>query len=209
MALAVALLSAAQAIVPQAAIGQTATALLGQRAKAPVPVPPLESTAPGRPRPGTAVGDFAGAPPHPDQRSAEPAAARASFDPARSKLVESETTPTKLVYGNRDGSETAILSQTPVRFNDPTTGTWRDLDPSVVATPDGLAARALPSAATLGSVARGSLATVSTPAGEVVVRHPDALAVPGVAAGDAATYAKALPGGRDLVVRPLAGGFTE
>ena len=79
----------------------------------------------------------------------------------------------------------------------------------MVAPGGGLTAKADPDSALLGAKAEGALATVATPAGPVVLRHPDALAVDGVPTKDGATYAKALPGDRDLIVRLLAGGFAE
>lgn len=196
----VAVLSASQSLVAPAAVAQQPPAL-GLPA-------PLESEPPPPPRVEIPAGDSTGAPPHPAQRSSEPPAPRSSFDPARSRVLDAETTPTKLVYANPDGSRTAVLSQAPVRFKDPA-GAWRDIDTSVVASGGGLAAKSAPDAATLGALAAGALATVATPAGDVVARHPDALPVPGTPTKDGATYAKALPGGRDLIVRPLVGGFTE
>lgn len=178
-------------------------------AKGPQPVGALpSSSAPGAALP-YAVGDFFAAPPSPTHHSADPPAARVSFDPARSKVVDAETTPTKLVYANPDGSHTAVVSAVPVRVRDQT-GAWQAIDRTVVATPAGaLAPKAAPEAVSFGRLATGVLASVALPGGAVVARHPDALPVAGTPAGDSATYPKALPGGRDLVVRPIAGGFTE
>lgn len=198
----IATMAASQSLVAPTAGAQ-------QRPAGPAAVPPLKSTPAPTPPAPTAPGDFSGAPPHPDRRSADPPAPRASFDPARSKMLDAETTPTKAVYANPDGTRTALVSQIPVRFRDQA-GAWRDIDASVIAAPGGgLQAKAAPGAATLGPVAQGAVATVVTPAGPVVARHPDALPVAGVATKEGATYAKALPGGRDLLVRPLVGGFTE
>lgn len=92
------------------------------------------------------------APTPPPPPTAEPAVESTSggFDPAKSVLIEAETTETKAVYGNADGSRTAKISIEPVRFKD-SAGKWTDFDLSVVTRPDGsLGAKAAPKAATAG-----------------------------------------------------------
>jgi hypothetical protein len=179
-----------------------------QQAKAPAIPAPLPATPAPPAKVEHPAGDLVGAPPHPADRSANAPATRNSFDPARSKVLGAETTPTKLVYANPDGSHTAFISEAPVRFKD-LGGAWRDLDLSLAPSAGGFTAKAAPNAATVATLAQGAVASVTTPAGTLVARHPDALPVAGVSTKDGASYAKALPGGRDLVVRPLSGGFSE
>lgn len=132
------------------------------------------------------------------------------FDEKASKVVAAETTPTKLVYDNPDGSRTAKLSIAPQRFKDGS-GKWVDYDLNIVARSDGsLGAKAAPAAATLNKKAEGGVATVATSAGPVVLRHPEA-ATAATAAVDKneASYAKALTGGRDLKIALTPTGFEE
>lgn len=159
------------------------------------PAPALESEPAPETVPDVPAGDFTN-PPIPGERAAKQDP-KASFDPAASVVIDAETTPTALVYSNKDGTRTSALSQAPVRFQDEA-GAWRDIDHSVVAAPGGgLTAKSAPDSTLLGAKAEGSLATVATPAGPVALRHPDALAVDGVATKDGATYTKALPRDRE------------
>ena len=157
-----------------------------------------------------ATGDFTNPPPHPsavEARTAEPKPA--SFDPARSTVDNEATTATEKVWTNADGSKTVELSTRPLRYRDPA-GEWRDLDLSVVANRDGtLGAKDAPGAAIMAARADGDVATIATSAGPVVIRHPDAAPVAGTATKDGATYARALPGGRDLVLTPTPEGVKE
>ena len=61
----------------------------------------------------------------------------------------------------------------------------------------------------LGPRAGGDTATVDTPAGLIVLRHPEAAPTPGRAEKNKATYPKALPGGVDLTLAPTPDGFKE
>ena len=173
-------------------------------ASPPTTVPPWDATPTGAPTPGTAP-----APPPAPGAPTSPATSGASgFDAASSVPIDAETTPTKVVYANPDGTKTAKISQAPVRFKD-SAGKWTDFDLSLVARPDGsLGAKAAPQAATLSKRADGGAATVQTSAGPVVLRHPGA--APAVAAVGTldATYAKALAG-RDLKVALRPDGFEE
>lgn len=132
------------------------------------------------------------------------------FDPQRSVVVEEETTPTRRVWRNEDGSFTAEIHTTPVRERDPATGEWRDLDLTLVEAPDGsLRAKAASGAARLGGRSGGDVATVDTPAGPIVLRHPRATPAPAQRRGSQATYPRALPGGVDLTLAPTPDGFKE
>ena len=157
-----------------------------------------------------ATGDFTNPPPHPSDPDARTAEAKpASFDPARSTVDNEATTATEKVWTNADGSKTVELSTRPLRYRSPA-GEWRDLDLSVVANGDGtLGAKDAPGAATMAATADGDVATIATSAGPIVIRHPDAAPVAGTATKDGATYAQALPGGRDLVLTPTPDGVKE
>jgi RHS repeat-associated protein len=180
-------------------------------------LPPLPSQEPARAVPGLEpVGDVADVPPHPSEqgqgRRPNPGG---GFDPARSSFVDSETTPTRRVADNADGSKTLFVSAGPVRFQDPAAGdAWTDIDLSLVAGADGaLVAKASPADARLGAQAVGDLATLQTAAGPIVLRHPDAGAAKAVVgSGDhdnEATYADTLPGGRDVVMSLTGAGIKE
>ncbi len=167
-------------------------------------VPPWDATPKDEPAPGSA-------PTPPPPPSAEPAAesAPAGFDPAKSVLIDAETTETKAVYGNPDGSRTAKISTSPVRFKD-SIGKWTDYDLSVVTRPDGsLGAKAAPKAARLDRKADGALATVETSAGPVALRHPGAAPAAAVVEQHEAKYTRALSGGRDIKVVLTPDGFEE
>ncbi|MGI8685143.1 MAG: DNRLRE domain-containing protein [Acidimicrobiales bacterium] len=166
------------------------------RAKPPIPAQTLDSLA-----------DVA---PHPSELAALNRRSKPSaFDPARSTPVDADTTPTRRVYENPDGSHTAQLQTRPVRYQD-TTGTWRDFDVTPVAAPDGsLAAKSAPRAAKLGSRADGAVATVDTSAGPIVLSHPGVTTATAALDGDKVTYRKAVTGGRDLVMQLTPDGFKE
>ena len=169
-------------------------------------LPALGSSPAPKLRPEVPEGDTSN-PPLPGQ--AAPWAGRAAFDPARSKPIESETTPTRRVYANPDGSRTAALSTAPTRYQDPA-GAWRDLDLDLVPSPDGfLVAKASPDSPRLGGRADEAAATLATPAGPIALRHPGAASVNPSLKGEQATYAKALSGGRDLVMALRANAVEE
>lgn len=186
--------------------------------KAATELPALASERPVRPAPEIPAAQFAeldrrdGVAPAPSELDARNRAPRPSaFDPARSTPVESETTPTRKVFENPDGSRSAQLSSRPVRYRDGT-GAWKDFDLSLVPRPDGtLRARSAPEAARLSPQAGGSVAVVDTAAGPIALGHPEA-STAAVALGNdmrRATYPKALPGGRDLVLELTPDGFKE
>ncbi len=131
------------------------------------------------------------------------------FDEKASTVVAAETTPTKLVYANPDGSRTAKLSTVPQRFKDGS-GKWVDYDLSIVSRADGsVGAKAAPQAATLNRKADGNLATVQTSAGPVALRHPGASPVAAALDKHEAKYPWALSAGRDLKIALTRDGFKE
>jgi len=138
-----------------------------------------------------------------------PKAVESAFDPARSVLVEDETTPTKAVYSNPGGSKTAMLTQTPKRFRDPATGKWREIDTALQPGPGGLlSAKSAPKAPRLAPSAEADVASIDSPKGPVRLRYEGAKAVAATTKDNKATYAKALEG-RDLVLSVTAEGFKE
>jgi RHS repeat-associated protein len=182
------------------------------KAKAANDLPGLASPRPAQPlpEPVTAGDDTANIPPHPSQLDTRrPTPKPSAFDPARSTPLDAESTATKRVWANPDGSHTMELSTGPKWFKD-ANGAVRELDLTVVTRPDGTkGAKAAPGAATLAKSAGASVASVETPAGTVELRHPEALAVAGVDGGHGVRYARALPGGRDLVLALTPDGFEE
>lgn len=168
-------------------------------------VPPWDATPKEKPAPGSAPTP----PTPPTAAKAAPVSTAPGFDPVKSTLIESETTPTRGVYANPDGTRTHKISTSPVRFKDGA-GKWTDFDLSLVARPDGtLGAKAAPNAATLAKQADGSVATVQTSAGPVTLRHPDASPAAAVVDKQEAKFAKALSGGRDIKVVLTPDGFEE
>ncbi|MGI9079230.1 MAG: transglutaminase N-terminal domain-containing protein [Acidimicrobiales bacterium] len=117
----------------------------------------------------------------------------------------------KKVFANPDGTRTVQLDQAPVRHLDPATGKWADIDLRLVAGADGKlgAASAPKGSARLSTNAKGDVATVDIPAGTISLRHPDAASSAAATAGQTTTYAKALPGGRDLASAARPDGLEE
>ncbi|MFE5674894.1 DNRLRE domain-containing protein [Streptomyces erythrochromogenes] len=69
----------------------------------------------------------------------------------------SERTETSTVWVNKDGSLTSEVSAGPVRFKDPTTGEWRDVDVTLASAPDGsVASKAHPRGLKLSGAANQS-----------------------------------------------------
>ena len=157
------------------------------------------------------VGDFASPPPFDGSAEDESATPKESaFDPARSTVIETETTATKLVYENSDGSRTALVDSRPARFQDDSDGAWKDIDLSLVDGGGGtLQAKSGPAAASVGGRADGDVVSIDTEAGAIALSHPDATAAAVAAIGNKATYPQALPGGRDVVVTVNTEGFEE
>ena len=80
-------------------------------------LPPLPSEAPAPTPASTPTGDFTNAPPATGQSSPKQAAS-APFDAAKSTPVEAETTSTRRIFDNPDGTRTAVVNPHPVRFRD-------------------------------------------------------------------------------------------
>ena len=157
---------------------------------------------------GGAHGDFSN-PPDPTAPEDRSLPLPSSFDPARSVIVDAETTPTRLVYQDPSGSDTAVINQQPVRFE--RDGAWVDIDSTLVAGPDEtLVARAAPTGARLGTRSAGAVATVDAAAGPIVLRHaPGAPSVAATTKDNTATYPGALGEGRDLALSLTGDGFEE
>ena len=187
------------------------TAPAAPAAKAARDLPGLSSPAVPKPAldiPATGT-DVANIPPNPTQlATVRPKAKPSAFDPARSKVLDAETTPTKKVFTNSDGTRTVQLSPHPVRFLNPA-GTWQDIDVNVAAAPDGtLGPKAASGGVRLAAKADATVAVLSTPAGPIGLHHPQAVATPSVAAGATLTY-KGAVGGRDLALTVLTDGVEE
>lgn len=105
----------------------------------------------------------------------------------------------------------AQVSARPVRYKG-ADGAWRDFDLDLVpgqAPGAALAPRGAPGAARLAPASGAAVATLVTPAGDVVLRHPGAAPARATVEGPKATYARALPGGRDLTLEALPEGVKE
>ncbi|HZN14363.1 MAG TPA: PA14 domain-containing protein, partial [Acidimicrobiales bacterium] len=130
------------------------------------------------------------------------------FDALRSTEIETLGTATRRVFLNPDGSKTINAYAQPVRMQ--RGGKWVDIDLALVKEPDGGARpEAAPVDAHVGSNASGPVGRVGVPGGAITLRHPDASAVAGEVKGGSVVFAKALPGDRDIEVRPTVGGFEE
>ncbi len=170
-------------------------------------LPALPSDPPPSQAPEIPKGDYRGHPePEGKLRTGTPVPA---FDPSKATELPELTTPVQRVFRNPDGTETAVVHAAPVRFQDPS-GAWRDIDLTLVEQPDGtLAAKASPLDIRFGPKGAGDVAVVASPAGPIILRHPDALPAPARPDGGRARFADALPGGRELRLTLNAGGFEE
>ncbi|WP_327249292.1 RHS repeat-associated core domain-containing protein [Streptomyces sp. NBC_01320] len=134
----------------------------------------------------------------------------------------SERTETSTTWANKDGSLTTELSAGPVRFRDPATGDWRDVDVALAAQQDGsIAAKAHPQGLTLagktGTPARSMRAAQAAPATDLVTLGQEdeqitlqwrgGLPAPQLD-GTRATYVNAVPGA-DVVVEATRTGFEQ
>lgn len=114
-------------------------------------------------------------------------ASELGFDPQRSVVVESLTTPTRLVFEDPSGSRTAVVSGGPVRSQDED-GNWNPIDLSLVKDPSGVLhpvngsvpVSVFPSVTTSGEIAQLSIAGQSL-----------ALMIDGVDAGAKGTISEA------------------
>ncbi|WP_340377634.1 DNRLRE domain-containing protein [Streptomyces sp. SS7] len=134
----------------------------------------------------------------------------------------SERTETSTTWANKDGSLTTELSSGPVRFKDPATGDWRDIDVELAAQPDGsVAARAHPEGLRLAGrtgtppksleAARGAAATDLVTLGQgdeqITLQWKGGLPQPKLD-GTRAEYVNAVPGA-DVVVEATRTGFEQ
>ena len=79
--------------------------------------------------------------------------------------MDAETTATKKVYANPDGSKTAVITDGPARVADGHGG-WKDIDLRLAPGADGrLRPNASPTPVSIAAVSGGDLATIDTPAG--------------------------------------------
>jgi len=191
--------------------GSQALVLVPAQAAKPAAVkelPALSSEPAPRIEPVIPTGDFSN-PPQVGQDAPPPKPVDKDHPiPADATLIEAETTPTQQVFELKDGSHAAVVSLAPVRFTD-ATGAWKDYDLTLVEGGDGsLAAKAGPGTRLAGH-ADGALATIDTPLGPIVLRHPDATAAKAVTDANIATYRGALPEGRDLSLALTSDGFEE
>lgn len=131
-----------------------------------------------------------------------------SFDPSRSTVENSETTETKRVWKNADGTQTVEVSTAPARYRD-AKGNWVEFDLTLVPLADGrVAPKAAKNGAVLRAKAEGDVASLDTPAGPVRLRHPGSSPAPAALKGNVATYKGALDG-RDLTLAVTAAGIEE
>lgn len=137
---------------------------------------------------------------------------RASFDPEESVLDEEETTATRAVYDNADGTRTAVVSPGAVRFREG--GEWRDIDLNLIEGADGaLAPKESPSEVVFPSNPAQGMAVHRSPAGPIVIGLPSVVATPAGSAlekgaGPAPDQVE-VPGARGVssVTTPLSSGF--
>ncbi|MFD7257929.1 DNRLRE domain-containing protein [Streptomyces sp. NPDC059874] len=134
----------------------------------------------------------------------------------------SERTETATTWVNKDGSLTTELAAGPIRFQDATTGGWRDVDVELAALPDGAVAskahpRGLKLSGKSGTKADSLRAAQSAPAADLVtlgqgdeqitLQWRGGLPAPQLD-GTRATYADAVPGA-DVVVEATRTGFEQ
>lgn len=134
------------------------------------------------------------------------------FDPDESVRDEGETTETRVVYDNVDGSRTAVISAEPVRFEEG--GEWREIDLrlSEDAAGDAVVAAA-PSEVSFPADPVEGVAVHESPAGPIAVGVPSVVESP--AEGSVEDGGERVPdqvvvegtGGVDSVITPLSTGF--
>ncbi|MFF5637110.1 hypothetical protein, partial [Streptomyces sp. NPDC012825] len=140
------------------------------------------------------------------------------------KRVEalSERTETSTTWANKDGSLTTELAAGPVRFQNPATGAWRDVDVDLAAQTDGsVAAKAHPSGLKLSgktgvkasslraaqAAPATDLVTLGTGEEQITLQWRGGLPAPRLD-GTRATYVNAVPGA-DVVVEATRTGFEQ
>ncbi|MGK9465182.1 RHS repeat-associated core domain-containing protein (plasmid) [Streptomyces sp. G6] len=139
------------------------------------------------------------------------------------KRVEalSERTETSTTWANRDGSLTTELAAGPVRFQDDTTGQWRDVDLGLVSHADGVEPKAHPLGLKLAGKTAAPAASLKAPQaakavdlvtlgegdGQITLQWKGGLPAPKLD-GTRAQYVNAVPGG-DVVVEATRTGFEQ
>lgn len=137
---------------------------------------------------------------------------KSSFDPGESVLDEEETSATRAVYDNADGTRTAVVSPGAVRFREG--GEWRDIDLELVEEADGaLAPKQAPSDVVFPSDPSEGMAVHHSSAGPIAVGLPSVVTTPSggtveKGAGQAPDQVQ-VRGSRGVasVVTPLSTGF--
>ncbi|THA79745.1 DNRLRE domain-containing protein [Streptomyces sp. A0592] len=134
----------------------------------------------------------------------------------------SERTETSTTWANKDGSLTSEVAAGPIRYRDPATGQWRDVDVDLATTADGsVTSKAHPQGLRLsgkkGTKAQSLGAAQSTPGTDLVtlgqgdeaitLQWRGGLPAP-VLHGTRATYPEAVPGA-DVVVEATRTGFEQ
>ncbi|MCX4632654.1 DNRLRE domain-containing protein [Streptomyces sp. NBC_01443] len=134
----------------------------------------------------------------------------------------SERTETSTTWANKDGSLTTEVAAGPIRFKDPVSGDWRDVDVNLASASDGsvaskahpqglrLAGRTGTKAASLKAaqaVAGTDLVTLGTGDEAITLQWRGGLPAP-VLDGARATYTEAVPGA-DVVVEATRTGFEQ
>ncbi|MFD8886804.1 DNRLRE domain-containing protein [Streptomyces erythrochromogenes] len=138
----------------------------------------------------------------------------------------SERSETSTTYVNQDGSLTTEIAAGPIRFKDPATGQWRDVDVNLAAGPDGsVASKAHPQGLRLSgktaskvpflksappagdTTAAADLVTLGTGDEAITLQWRGGLPAPKLD-GTKATYEGAVPGA-DLIVEATRTGFEQ
>ncbi|MEO6628868.1 MAG: PA14 domain-containing protein, partial [Aquihabitans sp.] len=131
------------------------------------------------------------------------------FEGGKSTRVDDLTSETREVFDNPDGTRTAKVAASPVRFKD-AAGAWRGFDTRLEEQGDGrLSPKSAPAGDSVAdsASASASLASVSTSAGQVALRQPKSADVAAVLAGGDALFEGALGKGVDLRIALRPHGF--
>lgn len=167
-------------------------------------LPPLPSPDPVPQDPTAGLGAFSPAPTAGTGSWTPPEGS--GFVEGESAVVDDQTTKDRLVYANPDGSYTAELASSPVRFQDES-GEWRDIDTDLAPEGGDLVPESAPEGAAIATTADDdALVTAPTDVGPVTLSQPDAGAVAAAVEGDDAVFDGAVAGS-DLVVSVLPEGF--
>lgn len=184
-----------------------AAAVRGDKDADPRDLAPLKSQPAQEERPSTPVyGTFDDAP-TPDGKPPKGWRPDATgFVEGESEVIDSLTTSTQKVYENPDGTKTAELTTTPVRFKD-ASGEWTDFDPELVERDGALVPTAAPPSMEIAADPEADvLVQTSTSAGPVGLVQDDA-APTEVEAGETSVTFENVDGGADLDVALTPTGF--